>query len=219
MIRVEGGSFMMGSPDNDSEAWNKEKPQHRVTLSDYYIGETQVTQALWKAVMGDNPSRWKGDSLPVEEVSWDDCQDFIKQLNKMTGKTFRLPTEAEWEYAARGGRKSQGFKYAGGNGLDKVAWYRENSGMKTHPVKQKSANELGLYDMSGNVWEWCQDWYGDYSSSVQTNPSGPSSGSFRVIRGGSWYFNARRCRVAGRSHSSPGLRSYYFGFRLALVHE
>jgi formylglycine-generating enzyme required for sulfatase activity len=218
MIRVEGGPFMMGSPDNDSDAFDDENPQHRVTLNDYYIGETQVTQALWKAVMGDNPSYWKGDSLPVENVSWDDCQKFIKQLNNKTDKTFRLPTEAEWEYAARGGRMDHGYKYAGGNYIEKVAWYDGNSESKTHPVKQKDGNELGLYDMSGNVWEWCQDWYGNYNSSAQTNPLGPSSGSFRVLRGGSWYDFAGYCRTA-RRYDSPNSRYYSNGFRLALVQQ
>ena len=219
MIRVEGGSFMMGSPDNDSDAFDGEKPQHKVTLSDYYIGDTQVTQVLWKAVMGDNPSTWKGDSLPVEQVSWEDCQEFIKQLNKKTGKKFRLPTEAEWEYAARGGRKSKGFKYAGSNNIGDVAWFYGNAGSKTHPVKKKNANELGLYDMSGNVCEWCQDWYGTYSSSSQSDPVGPSSGSCRVLRGGGWDFNARPCRVARRGSFSPDGRYSFIGFRLALVHQ
>lgn len=239
MIRVEGGSFMMGSPEYDYDACDDEKPQHRVTLSDYYIGETQVTQALWKAVMGDNPSYWKGNSLPVESVSWEDCQKFIKQLNKMTGMTFRLPTEAEWEYTARGGRKSQGFLYPGGNYIDQVAWNWRNSGdkyleggdddwdsdkisknnCKTHPVKQKYANELGLYDMSGNVWEWCQDWFGVYRGSAQTNPSGPSSGSGRVLRGGCWYGYVGSCFVSSRYNDSPDCRDSGFGFRLALSHQ
>ena len=219
MIRVEGGSFMMGAPDKDSDAYDDEKPLHRVTLSDYYIGETQVTQSLWKAVMGDNPSNWKGDNLPVEHVSWNECQEFIKQLNKKTGKTFRLPTEAEWEFAVRGGKKSQGFKYSGSNNIGDVAWYGDNSGSKTHPVKGKRANELGLYDMSGNVWECCQDWYGDYSDSAQTIPLGPSSGSNRVLRGGSWNNRARLCRVASRSYYSPVDRYDGSGFRLALVHQ
>lgn len=217
MIRVEGGSFIMGSLDDDKDVWDDEKPRHRVTLSDYYIGESQVTQALWKAVMGNNPSNWKGDSLPVESVSWEDCQKFIDLLKKKTGKLFRLPTEAEWEYAACGGRKSQGFKYAGGNNINKVAWYNDNSGGMTHPVKQKNANELGLYDMSGNVWEWCWDWYGDYSSSSQTNPMGSSSGSNRVIRGGSWYDIDVFCRMASRGSISPGILDISCGFRLALV--
>lgn len=214
MIRVDGGTFMMGATtEQGSDAYDNEKPQHRVTLSNYYIGETQVTQALWKAVMGDNPSRWKGDKLPVESVSWDGCQEFLKRLNEQTRKTFRLLTEAEWEYAARGGRKSQGFKYAGSNDIKEVAWY---DGNKTHPVKQLSPNELGLYDMSGNVWEWCQDWYESnyYSKSIGTDPTGPSSGSFRVLRGGSWGDVTRRCRVAARFGYYN--RDSYFGFRLAL---
>lgn len=212
MIRVEGGSFMMGSPDNDSDAEEDEMPQHRVTLSDYYIGETQVTQALWKAVMGTTvrqqrpkefrslPMYGEGDNYPMYYISWDESLEFVHKLNQMTGKTFRLPTEAEWEYAARGGRKSQGYKYAGSNDIDKVAWYDKNSGYRTHPVKQKSANELGLYDMSGNVWEWCQDLYDDYSDCYQANPTGAYVGLTRVIRGGCFEDSARICRVACRSH-------------------
>ena len=164
--------------------------------------------------MGSNPSKFKGDNLPVEQVSWNDIQEFITKLNTMTGKTFRLPTEAEWEYAARGGNKSKGYKYSGSNTLDNVAWYTNNSSSKTHPVGQKQPNELGLYDMSGNVWEWCQDWYGSYSSSSQTNPTGPSSGSYRVLRGGSWYHFARICRVSYRLNSDPDDRYNLNGFRL-----
>ena len=217
MIYVEGGSFLMGATaEQGRDAYRDEKPAHRVTLDDYYIGETVVTQALWKAVMGDNPSHFKGDNQSVENVSWEDCQGFLKQLNKMTGKTFRLPTEAEWEYAARGGRKSRGFKYAGSNNIDEVAWYDDNSEGRIHPVKQKAANELELYDMNGNVWEWCQDWYGSYSSSAQTNPTGPSSGSSRVVRGGSWSNLARGCRVAYRNYCAPHFRFNDFGFRLVL---
>lgn len=228
MIRVKGGSFMMGSLDNDSDAYKDEKPQHRVTLNDFYIGETQVTQALWKAVMGNNPSRFKGENLPVECVSWNDIcgadgkgtdpNCFLYKLNRETGKKFRLPTEAEWEYAACG-RKNSDNKYSGSNTLGNVAWYSENSGSKTHPVKQKSANELGLYDMSGNVWEWCQDWFGNYSGSSQTNPLGPSSGSGRVLRGGGWFNYARGCRVAFRDDGSPDDRNGDIGFRLALVQQ
>ena len=218
MIRVEGGSFMMGSLENDSDAFDDEKPQHRVTLSDYYIGETPVTQALWKAVTGSNPSNWKGDNLPVECVSWHDCQKFIEKLNQKTGRKFRLPTEAEWEFAARGGTKSKGYKYSGSNNLDEVAWYTVNSGSKTHPVKFKKANELGVYDMSGNVWEWCQDKYGSYSSDSQTDPTGPASGSDCVLRGGSWNAYARYCRVAYRAYGSPDYRNN-FGFRLSLAHD
>ena len=217
MIRVEGGTFTMGATsEQGSDAENDEKPAPHVTLSSYHIGETEVTQALWEAVMGSNPSDFKGADRPVEQVSWDDCQTFIRKLNAMTGKTFRLPTEAEWEFAARGGNRSKGYKYSGGNTLGNVAWYGDNSGNETHDVKTKSPNELGIYDMSGNVYEWCQDWYGDYSSSSQTNPAGPSSGSIRVLRGGSWYLLAWFCRVSSRLSSPPGNRVGSLGLRLAL---
>ena len=217
MVRVEGGSFTMGAnSEQGSEIFSDESPAHRVTLSTYYIGETEVTQALWEAVMGNNPSNFKGANLPVEQVSWEDCQNFIRELNRMTGKRFRLPTEAEWEYAARGGNKSQGYKYSGSNAIDKVAWYTDNSGNKTHEVRTKSPNELSIYDMSGNVWEWCQDWYHSYDASSQTNPSGPSTGSYRVNRGGSWNSLARSCRVSYRLSGSPVFRSRYLGLRLAL---
>lgn len=218
MVYVEGGTFTMGcTSEQGSDCNSDEKPAHRVTVSSFYMGETEVTQALWKAVMGTNPSYFKGDDLPVEEVSWDDCQKFIKKLNEVTGKTFRLPTEAEWEYAARGGNKSEGYKYSGSNTPGSVAWYGDNSGSTTHPVKTKAANELGLYDMSGNVWECCSDRYGSYSSSTQTNPQGASSGSSRVLRGGSWLNSARNCRVANRLNSPPGGRNNVIGFRLSLV--
>ena len=218
MVTVEGGTFTMGATsEQGSDANGDESPTHSVTLSDFAIGETEVTQELWKAVMGSNPSSFSGTNLPVENVSWHDCQTFISKLNNLTGKNFRLPTEAEWEYAARGGQKSQGYKYAGSNTLGDVAWYDENSSSKTHPVKQKQANELGLYDMSGNVHEWCQDLYGGYSSNAQTNPTGPTSGSHRVIRGGSWYYFARFCRVSNRYICTPTLSSDYgLGLRLAL---
>ena len=219
MIRVDGGTFTMGATaEQGSDAYTVEKPAHLVTLSTYYMGETEVTQELWEAVMGSNPSKFKGSRRPVEYVSWEDCQDFIRRLNQRTGRNFRLPTEAEWEYAARGGNKSYGYKYAGGSSSGDVAWYYGNSGNQTHDVATKRANELGLYDMSGNVWEWCQDWYSEsyYSSSSQTNPTGPSSGSFRVYRGGSWYDNARSCRVSYRNRSTPASRNFILGLRLAL---
>ena len=225
MVYVEGGTFMMGaqkrdpkSPNYDGEAWELESPVHEVELSDYYIGETLVTQALWKAVMGNNPSRFTGDDdFPVEHVPWDDIvEKFIPALNKKTGRTFRLPTEAEWEYAARGGNKSKRHKYSGSDEIDEVAWKAGNSGDQTHPVKGKKANELGLYDMSGNVWEWCSDWFGFYSIGAQTNPQGPDEGSRRVLRGGSFVFEARYCRVSFRFTYTPNSRFWGIGFRLVL---
>ena len=217
MIPVEGGTFTMGAtPEQGMAALDYEKPAHLVTLSGFFIGETQVTQALWKAVMGHNPSVLKGDDLPVECVSWDDCQDFIFLLNELTGKQFRLPTEAEWEYAARGGNKSRGCKYSGSNEFGSVAWYKGNSSQETHPVATKSPNELGIYDMSGNVWEWCQDWSDYYPSTPQTNPTGPNSGSFRISRGGSRRNLAGECRVSIRSDNTPSYFLDTIGLRLAL---
>ena len=218
MVWVDGGTFRMGATseqgsDADSD---REYPVHSVTLSGYYIGKTEVTQALWKAVMGSNPSYWKGDNLPVESVSWDDCHEFIRKLNALTGQNFRLPTEAEWEFACRGGNNSRGYKYSGSNYIDNVAWYSGNSGDKTHPVATKLPNELGIYDMSGNVWEWCSDWYGKYSSGAQTNPKGPYDGSSRVERGGSWIISAGYCRSSDRLSISPGNRYYSLGLRLSL---
>ena len=218
MVKVAGGIFQMGATSEQGKSARKdEKPVHSVTLSDYYIGQTEVTQELWKAVMCNNPSNFKRNNRqPVEKVSWYDCQEFIRRLNRLTGKNFRLPTEAEWEYAARGGNKSGGYKYSGSDNEVDVAWYCGNSGDETHPVAQKQANELGLYDMSGNVWEWCQDWYGKYSSNSQTNPTGPSTGSRRVLRGGSWDYYARFVRVSFRGNNLPVNRYVYFGLRLAL---
>ena len=250
MKRVAGGTFAMGAtPEQGSDADKDEKPVHQVTLSDYYIGETEVTQELWQAVMGTTVTQQRdkrntslplagvGNNLPMYYVSWNECQEFIKKLNEMTGQTFHLPTEAEWEYAARGGQNSKGYKYSGSNNLDDVAWYLRNSGDKylsedsynykdfyncnTHPVAQKQANELGLYDMSGNVWEWCQDIRGRYNSNAQTNPAGPNTGTEygRMVRGGSWYENPWVCRVSKRRSYSQGgeySRSWDRGFRLAL---
>ena len=201
MIRVDGGTFTI------------EKPTHQVTLSTFSIGETEVTQALWEAVMGNNPSHFKGMDKPVEQVSWNDCQEFIRKLNAATGRPFRLPTEAEWEYAARGGSKSRGYIYSGSNTIDDVATTTTKG---TQPVKLKAPNELGIYDMSGNVDEWCQDWWGDYSSTPQTNPTGPQIGSRRVVRGGDWKFGARFCRSSWRGVSTPTRHSKYLGLRLAL---
>ena len=217
MVWVDGGTFRMGATsEQGSDAWEGENPVHDVTLSGYYIGKTEVTQALWKAVMGSNPSRFKGDNLPVEEVSWNDCQEFIRKLNALAGQNFRLPTEAEWEFACRGGNNSRGYKYSGSNYIDNVAWYDGNSGDKTLPVGTKAPNELGIYDMSGNVWEWCADWYGDYSSGRQTNPKGPYDGSYRVIRGGCWNRNAGSCRSSFRFINFPTCRFNSLGLRLAL---
>ena len=217
MVAVEGGTFTMGATsEQGSGTYEDEKPTHQVTLSSYYIGQTEVTQALWTAVMGNNPSGFKGDNKPVEEVSWNDCQDFVRKLSELTGKKFRLPTEAEWEYACRGGKKSRGYKYSGSNTIGDVAWYWDNSDRKTHPVSTKSPNELGIYDMSGNVEEWCQDWFGIYSSSPQTNPTGAASGSSRVFRSGDWYEDAGRCRSSSRNGTRPDKRFSYCGLRLAL---
>ena len=217
MVYVEGGTFTMGATsEQGSDAYDNEKPAHSVTLDGYYIGKYEVTQELWKAVMGSNPSNFKGDNLPVENVSWNDVQEFLRKLNAMTGKSYRLPTEAEWEFAARGGNSSRGYKYSGSNSIGSVAWYWENSGSRTHAVGTKSPNELGIYDMSGNVLEWCQDWKGGYSSSPQRNPKGPNSGSGRVFRGGSWYSLAGSCRVSLRYNCAPGDRNSRLGFRLAL---
>ena len=234
MVRVDGGTFTMGATDEQGgEAFDNEKPAHEVTLSTYMIGETEVTQALWEAVMGSNPSYFSiSPEDPVERISWNDCQVFIKKLNGLTGKTFRLPTEAEWEFAARGGNKSQHYKYSGGNTCADVAWLWENSGnnplsgewsqdkifsnhCKPHAVKLKLPNELGIYDLSGNVCEFCEDFYGSYDNSPQTNPKGASSGTSQVLRGGSCFNSALACRVSYRDGVKPTTRGD-FGFRLAL---
>ena len=220
MIAVEGGTFTMGATEEQvSDASSDEKPAHKVTLSSYYIGKTEVTQALWEAVMGSNPSSSRGANFPVDMVSWNDCQEFITKLNALTGKKFRLPTEAEWEYAARGGNKSQGYKYSGSNTIDDVAWYASNSGWKLKEVATKASNELSIYDMSGNVWEWCSDWYSGsyYSSSEQTNPTGPKTGTNRVIRGGGAASSQPNSnRVSTRSNNPPEVGGSHIGLRLAL---
>ena len=225
MKRVAGGTFWMGAQsanpngqNYDSEASSVESPVHSVTLSTFYMGETEVTQELWQAVMGSNPSYFSGTNRPVERVSWNMIvNQFIPALNALTGRTFRLPTEAEWEYAARGGNQGHGYKYAGSNTIWNVAWFSGNSGGQTHQVATKSPNELGLYDMSGNVWEWCQDWYGGaYGSNTQTDPQGPSSGQYRVLRGGSWFNYASSCRVTYRNSYGPDYRGDS-GFRVVLV--
>jgi len=239
MIFVEGGTFQMGNPSGGA---SDERPVHSVTLSDFYIGKHEVSQKEYKAVMGSNPSNFKGDNLPVERVSWFNAVEFCNKLSIREGLTpvysinnnsspsnwsggtitanwnangYRLPTESEWEYAARGGNKSRGFTYSGSNSIGDVAWYTSNSNGKTHPVGTKRANELGLYDMSGNVWEWCWDWYGEYSSSAKTNPRGPANGSSAVLRGGWWYFNVNYCRVAYRGWYGRSYTYFSYGFRVA----
>ena len=211
MVYVSGGTFIMGGDESSDQT-----PTHSVTLSSYYICKYEVTQALWRAVMGSNPSKFKGDNLPVEQVSWNDCQTFINRLNNYTGRNFRLPTEAEWEFAARGGNYSRHYKYSGSNYISDVAWYTDNSGNRTHPVGTKQANELGLYDMSGNVWEWCSDRYGSYSSYSQSNPTGATSGFGRVERGGNWCGLARYCCSSHRSYYAPGNSFDDLGLRLVL---
>ena len=224
-VRVQKGTFTMGCTSEQSNCSSNERPTHSVTLTkDYYMGKYEVTQAQWRKVMGSNPSRFKNcDNCPVEQVNWNDVQRFITRLNAELKKAdpntklkYRLPTEAEWEYAARGGHKATSTKYAGSNSIGTVAWYSSNANRKTHPVGQKMANELGLYDMSGNVWEWCSDRYGSYSSGAKTDPKGPSTGRYRVLRGGSWNYFARHCRVSNRLLSSPVGRNSFFGFRLCL---
>ena len=249
MVLVSGGTFTMGcTAEQGNECESDEKPAHSVTVGDFSISKYEITQTLWYAVMGENPSDFKGDgNLPVESVSWNDVQKFIQKLNGIAGKKYRLPTEAEWEYTARGGNKSKGYKYSGSNNIEDVGWYVGNAGdkpmnneemtqlflsgkydeyvkklndnnNKTHPVGTKRPNELGLYDMTGNVWEWVSDWYGEnyYSSSPGSNPTGPASGSRRVGRGGSWYSGAGDCRVSNRIIHSPDYRHYFLGFRLAV---
>ena len=216
MVKVEAGTFMMGEVDEKVPYGEEEKPVHQVILTnDYYMGKYEVTQALWEAVMGSNPSYFKGDNLPVEKVSWNDCQEFISKLNSLTGRKFRLPTEAEWEYAARGGEKNRGYQYSGSSNISDVAWFDGNSDSKTHPVGTKQANELGIYDMNGNVCEWCQGGYYSYSNSPQTNPIGSTIGG-RMVRGGCWGKGTRACRLAFRIERQNYRRSSDNGFRLAL---
>ena len=218
MMCVEGGTFMMGAAEDDPDARADEKPQHQVTVSDFMIAQTEVTQELWTAVMGNNPSHFSGNNLPVDAASWNDCQAFIAKLNELTSLHFRLPTEAEWEFAARGGNHSRGYKYAGSDNIDEVAWYDGNSSNTPHEVGTKLPNELGLFDMSGNVWEFCQDWYSNtyYTAEAQTNPTGPTSGTHRVNRGGSWFRSATHCRIPYRDSSRPTVNDYRLGLRLVL---
>lgn len=214
MIKVEGGTFKMGSTTGEG----RERPVHEVTLSPYYIGETQVTQALWTEVMGENPSDFIGDNKPVNRVNWFDCEHFIKKLNEITNQKFRFPTEAEWEFSARGGKKSKGYEYAGSNKIEDVAWFDDNSNGEVHQITKKKPNELGIYDMSGNVWEWCQDWgeRGYYKKSPNKDPQGPSSGTSRVVRGGGRNSIAGNCRIAYRNFNSPDNKRSSIGLRLVL---
>jgi formylglycine-generating enzyme required for sulfatase activity len=232
MVRIEGGTFTMGSPSSESGRSDNEV-QHRVTVSSFYMGKYQVTQEEYETVMGTNPSNKKGYNLPVEQVTWYEAVEYCNRLSQREGLTpaytingtnvswnrsatgYRLPTEAEWEYAARGGNGSPGnFIYSGSNSIDEVAWYTSNSAGGTQPVGTKKANGLGLYDLSGNVWEWCWDWYGAYPTSLQADPVGASSGSFRVGRGGSWYNTAQNVRSAYRNYGTPSNRNNILGFRL-----
>jgi formylglycine-generating enzyme required for sulfatase activity len=218
LVLIPAGTFQMGS--DDSDAYDSEKPMHTVRITQpFYLGKYEVTQGQWQAVMGNNPSKFTGDpNRPVESVSWDDVQEFIRRLNSREGgATYRLPTEAEWEYAARAGTTTRWSFGDEASQLELYAWYGENDGLQTHPVGQLQPNRWGIYDMHGNVWEWVQDWYGGYASSTAVDPAGPSSGSGRVIRGGGWSSTARFCRSAFRGHDAPGYRYGYLGFRLLRV--
>ena len=225
MKLVEGATYEMGGYSDGDDAM----PIHKVTLDSYYIGETEVTQALWEAVMGtmvaDMEKQAKkteqhglkgvGTDYPMYYLNWYDCQEFLEKLNEITGQYFRLPTEAEWEFAARGGR-SKGYKFSGGNRLEEVAWYKDNSDNKAHPVKQLQGNAMGIYDMNGNVWEWCQDYYDVYEDVHQYNPMGPNEGDFRVVRGASWNSGSERHGVSARNNHKPDFRHVRFGFRLVM---
>jgi len=219
-ILVEGGEFFMG---DDGSQYDEEKPTHRVKLFSFYIGKYQLMQSQWQAITAENPSEFKGKNRSVDNVSWNEVQDFIIKLNEQTGQQFRLPTEAEWEYAARGGKYSQGYAYSGSDKLKQVGWYEENSNGETHEVGLMLANELGIYDMSGNVWEWCADWFGEKyyekcrKDGAVENPHGPDNGDYRVIRGGSCFSDSVYCRAMYRDRFQPGYRDSSVGFRLVLL--
>lgn len=214
MMEVKGGTFRMGC--DSQEARNDEMPIHFVSLSDYYIAQTEVTQELWTAVMTHNPSKFKGAQFPVEQVSWNDCQIFINKLNAITGQRFRLPTEAEWEYAAKGGNRTDGFLFAGNNQAEAVAWHNANANHSTHAVAQLKPNEALLYDMSGNVWEWCADWSANYPDANLNNPTGAARGTHRIIRGGAYNDNPRELRTTTRNRVKPEEKFSLLGFRLAM---
>ena len=217
MVEIDGGAFSMGATyEQCSDAYEWEKPVHRVTLSNYFILQHPVTQEQWDAVMPSNPSFNRGKSLPVDSVSWDDCIQFIDALNELSGLTFKLPTEAQWEFAARGGNKHRDLKFSGCNNLDMVGWYEMNSDCVTQPIRHKQANEIGLFDMSGNVWEWCDDWYDVYDKNNVTNPVGATSGTRKVLRGGCCNSNAICCRVSYRIGRNVKYKDRAVGFRLVL---
>jgi formylglycine-generating enzyme required for sulfatase activity len=211
MVLIGGNTFQMGLDDAPTEG---EKPAHTVTLDDYYIGATEVTQGQWRAVMGNNPSQFRGDNLPVDGVTWEEAQLFCEKLSELSGRYYTLPTEAQWEYAASGGSQTL---YSGGVNIDEVAWYGANSGRRTHPVALKLPNAFGIYDMSGNIWEWCSDWYAPYDIADQINPTGPQFGTERVLRGGSWIIEAEHCRITYRNANVPTARDYNYGFRVVCL--
>ena len=221
LVWVEGGTFAMGDDGHGdvSHSYEASRPVHQVTLHSYYIGTYEVTQALWTFVMGENPAKFRGnDSLPVEQVSWDDAQRFVTLLSQMTGRRFRLPTEAEWEYAARGGRHSRGTAYAGCNRgqLEQHAWFCVNSHGRTYPVGRRKPNELGLFDMAGNVAEWCSDWMDTYSSQPLTDPRGAAQGDSRIVRGGHYYSTSPTCAVFDRSWYVPSGKTEFYGLRVVM---
>lgn len=218
LVEVQGGAFRMGTPEEDSDSYSDERPDHTVTVPSFYMAKFPVTQRLWEAVTGENPSEFQGEKRPVETVSWKDAQAFIQKLNELTGERFRLPSEAEWEFAARGGIHRSDFKYVGSNKLKEVGWYDENSHEETKPVGLKFPNELGLYDMSGNVWEWCEDvWHDNYEGALGDGNAWLKSGdeNIRVVRGGSWYYSSKFCRVAYCIGGDGDDRYDDIGFRLA----
>jgi len=237
MIFVEGGEFVMGCTQEQSDCFNNEKPAHKVSLSDFYMAKYPITQKLWYVVMGSSIQQQRslserntlcgeGDDYPMYFINYEECEAFCTKLNKLLsdklpeGYKFKLPTEAQWEHAARGGRRSNGYRYSGGNGLNNFAWNYDNSNKTTHSVGKKMPNELGIYDMSGNVWEWCSDWYdvNYYGISPLIDPKGPDSGTLRVMRGGAWNEPAARCRVSNRG-SSASYRLNRIGFRICLAPE
>lgn len=227
MIWVEGGDFLMGATSEQGSDVNEDEVIHRVKLDSYYIGECEVTQSQWEKIMGSSieyqaskagfSTNGTGHDYAMYYVSWGDAQAFCSELSRITGRTYCLPTEAQWEYAARGGKSAGGTKYSGSRLIHEIAWYSGNSGATIHPVKGRRPNALGLYDMSGNVYEWCSDWYGDYDVNDTNNPAGPSSGSNRVLRGGCWFSEAQDCRISLRGYNSPDGRGYESGFRVVML--